>query len=310
MFSQQKVKGMTRMSKGRIIEALGKRKILLSDGAWGTLMYAKGLKENECPELWNITRYSDVMNIATEYVKAGSDMVMTNTLGANRFTLSNHSLQDKVQEINISAARASRQAAGDDVWVMASVGPTGKLLVMDEVTELEIYEAYKEQVVALEKGGCDAVCIETMSDLEETLIAIRAAKENTSLEVIASFTYTKTPQGEYRTMMGITPKQGAIECIKAGADIIGTNCGNGIEQMIGIVEEIKQALPDAYVLVQANAGLPENIDGKVVYSEGPEYMAQFIEPLIEAGANIIGGCCGTTPEHIHLMRKVLDGINA
>ena len=294
------------MPKEKITEVLKKGRVLLSDGAWGTLLYNKGLKEGECPELWNITHYNDVKDIALGYINVGSDMVMTNSLGGNRFVLAHYSLEDRVVEINEAAARASREAAGDNKWVIASVGPTGKMLVMGEITKEEIYEGYKEQIVALEKGGADAVCIETMSDLDEALLAIKAAKENTSLEVITTFTFNKTRQGEYRTMMGVTPKESAIACVNAGADIVGTNCGNGIEQMIGIVMEIRGAVPNTPILVQSNAGLPINEDGRIVYIESPEYMAQYVKPIVAAGANIVGGCCGTTPEHIRAMRKVLD----
>lgn len=296
------------MTKKRILTELKKGKILLSDGAWGTMLYAKGLTEGECPELWNITHFSEVKGIAQAYLDAGSDIVMTNSLGANRFQLSHYGLSERVKEINEAAARSSREAAGDNNWVMASVGPTGKMLMMGDVKESEIYDAYVEQIVALEKGGADAVCIETMSDLEEALIAVAAAKDNTSLEVIVTFTFNRTLQGEYRTMMGITPKEASLKCINAGADIVGTNCGNGIEQMIDIVSEIKQAIGDKPILVQSNAGLPINENGKVVYKESPEYMAKFVVPLVEAGANIVGGCCGTTPEHIRLMRREIDMI--
>ena len=296
------------MPKQTIVQALKQGRKLLSDGAWGSLLFAKGLPNSECPELWNITHFEDVKDVALGYVAAGSDMIMTNSLGANRFMLSIFALEDKVAEINIAAAKASREAAGEDIWLIASVGPTGKMLIMGEVTEQEIYDAYVEQMTALERGGADAVCVETMSDLDEALIAIRAAKENTSLEVIVTFTFDKTVKGEYRTMMGITPKESATACINAGADVVGTNCSNGIEHMIDITREIRQALPDSYILVQANAGMPVSENGSVVYKETPEYMSQFILPLVEAGADIVGGCCGTTPEHIRLMRKEIDKI--
>jgi 5-methyltetrahydrofolate--homocysteine methyltransferase len=177
------------------------------------------------------------------------------------------------------------------------------MLVIEEVTEEELYDCFRDQAVALEKGGADAVCIETMSDIGEAVQAIKAAKENTKLEVICTFTFEKTKQGTYKTMMGAGPVDAIEAAIEAGADIVGANCGNGIERMIEIVKEIRTAQPDIPVLVHANAGLPENVNGVDVFPETPEMMAANVKELIEAGANIIGGCCGTTPAHIAAMKE-------
>lgn len=293
------------MPRGKIASALREGKILFSDGAWGTYMQSMGLKGGECPELWNLERFDDMVSIARSYAEAGSDMVQANSFGANRYKLAHYGLSDKVAEINEAAARASRKAVGEDMWVIASVGPTGKLLIMEEVTEDELYEAFKEQAVALEKGGADAVCVETMSDVEEACLAVRAAKENTSLEVICTFTFERSVRGDYRTMMGVSPEQAATAALEAGADIIGTNCGNGAERMADILKEMKAAQPDALLLVHANAGLPNNTDGVDVYPETPEVMAGLTPLLVEAGANVIGGCCGTTPAHITAMRVAI-----
>jgi 5-methyltetrahydrofolate--homocysteine methyltransferase len=183
------------------------------------------------------------------------------------------------------------------------------MLVTGDVTEQELYDAFKEQAIALEKGGADAVCIETMSDADEACLAIKAVKENTNLEIICTFSYEKTKHGTYKTMMGLGPVDGSKAALEAGADIIGTNCGNGIERMVEIVKEIKVEFPDAYILVHANAGLPENINGKDVFPDTPELMAGQLPALIEAGANIVGGCCGTTPAHIAEFRRVVDKLN-
>ena len=212
-------------------------------------------------------------------------------------------LSDRVAEINEAAARASRAAAGDDHWVIASIGPTGKMLGIEEVTEEELYDAFRDQAVALEMGGADAVCIETMSDIGEAVQAIKATKENTNLEVICTFTFEKTKQDTYRTMMGAGPVEATQAAMEAGADIVGANCGNGIERMIEIVREIRAKFPEVPVLVHANAGLPQNIDGKDVFPESPEDMAGLVGELIDAGANIVGGCCGTTPGHISAMKQ-------
>jgi len=289
------------MAKQKIVDILKTGKILVSDGAWGTFLYEKGLKAGECPDECSLTHYDAVKDIAQSYINAGADLVETNSFGANRFKLQHFGLQDKVAEINEAAARASREAAGDDRYVIASVGPTGKMLLMGDVTEDELYDAFREQAVALEKGGADAVCIETMSDAGEAVQAIKAAKENTGLEVIATFTFGKTLQGEYRTMMGLLPSDAVRAAVDAGADIVGSNCGNGMERMIDIVKEIRAEYPDVFILVHANAGLPVLVDGASTFPETPEMMASCVPALLEAGANIVGGCCGTTPAHIKAM---------
>jgi 5-methyltetrahydrofolate--homocysteine methyltransferase len=292
----------------RITEAVRTGKILLSDGAWGTFLYQKGLKPGECPERWCLERFSDVRDIAMSYIDAGSDMVETNSFGGTRIKLKSYGLDGETAAINEAAARASREAAGDKL-VIASMGPTGKLLIMEEVTEEELYDTFREQAVALEKGGVDAICIETMMDKDEASIAVRAAKENTNCEIICTFTFDKTVSGDYRTMMGTTATEAASAVLEAGADIIGTNCGNGMERMIEIVRELRGAYPEKPILVHANAGLPELVDGENVYPETPEFMASLVPEIVEAGANIVGGCCGTTPAHIAAMRRAVDALN-
>lgn len=295
---------------GKIVDALRTGKILVSDGAWGTFLYEKGMKPGECPDLWSVEHFDDVYDIAKSYVDAGSDMVEANSFGGSSYKLEHFGLQDKVAEINENAARASKKATGPDKCVIASIGPTGMMLITGDVTEEDLYNAFKEQAIALEKGGADAVCIETMSDAGEACQAIKAVKENTKMEVICTFSYEKTIQGTYKTMMGLGPVQGMEAALEAGADVVGTNCGNGIERMVEIVKEMKEANPDALILVHANAGLPQNVNGKDFFPDTPEIMAEQLPALIEAGANIVGGCCGTTPAHIAAMKKVVDGYNA
>lgn len=293
------------MAELKISEAVADGRTLVSDGAWGTFLQEKGLKPGECPELWCVERPDDVREIARSYFDAGADMVQTNSFGGSSFKLKHYGLADRAAEINEAAARISREAAGPERWVIGSVGPSGMILMMEDCTPEELYAAFREQAMALEKGGADAICIETLTDLEEAEQAITAAKENTSCEVICTYTFEKTVQGDYKTMMGVSPTQAAEAALGAGADIVGTNCGNGMERMVDIVREIRRAAPAAPILLHANAGLPRNVDGKDVFPETPRDMARWVGPVVEAGANIVGGCCGTTPAHIAALKAAL-----
>jgi len=290
------------------ISDLVKSRILVSDGAWGTFLQQKGLQPGECPELWNVTHREGVLDIARSYVAAGADMIETNSFGGSRFKLGKYGLADRVTELNQAAAEISREAAGSEKLVLGSIGPTGKMLITEEVTPEELYDAFREQAMALEAGGADAIVVETMSDLDEAVLAVRAAKENTLLEVICTMTFDKLVTGEYRTMMGISPSDMIKPLLEAGATILGTNCGNGMAGMIPVVEEIRKADPDVPILVHANAGVPLYRDGKTIFPESPEEMASYIPELIKAGANIIGGCCGTTPEHIKKMKSAINNM--
>jgi len=292
-----------------ILQEIAKGRILVSDGAWGTFLQQKGLQAGECPEEWNLSRQSDVMDIAQSYVEAGADMVETNSFGGNYYKLKNYGLGDKVYEINKAAAQISREAAGENHFVLGSVGPTGKLLIMEEVNEDQLYQAYKEQSIALEAGGADVIMIETMTDMEEARIAVKAAKENTKCPVFCTMTFDKTIQGEYRTMMGVSPGEMTNVLVAEGASVIGANCGNGIFDMIGIVKEIRQVNASIPILIHANAGLPQYHDGNTIFPESPEDMASMVQDIANAGVNIIGGCCGTTPSHISKVSEMVRKLN-
>jgi 5-methyltetrahydrofolate--homocysteine methyltransferase len=288
-----------------ILDELKNNKILLSDGAWGTFLQAKGMKPGECPELWNITRRSDVLEVAKSYVLAGSDIIETNSFGGSRIKLSQYGFGDRTSEINEAAASISREAAGSNKHIAGSIGPTGKMLLMEDVTEAELYDGFREQAISLEKGGADIIIVETMSAIDEASLAVIAARENTKCTVIITMTFSGDLKDEYHTMMGVSPAEMVISMKEAGAHIVGSNCGNGIEEMIGIARAIRAADHRIPIMIQPNAGTPELIDGKTVFRESPEFMASFVPQLIKAGANIIGGCCGTTPEHIRRMAKII-----
>jgi 5-methyltetrahydrofolate--homocysteine methyltransferase len=281
-----------------LLTALKNNNVLISDGAWGTFLHQRGLQPGECPELWNITHRSDVFAIAKSYIDAGADMILTNSFGGSPSKLEHYGLQDRAAELNKAAAAISREAAGGDHLVLGSIGPTGVLLMMGQVSEETLFDGFCLQADALKKGGVDVICVETMSALDEASLAIRAARESTGLEVICTFTFEKTITGEYRTMMGVSPAEMVPAVKDAGASIIGTNCGNGFDQMIDIVREIRSIDPVTPILVHANAGKPIFHDGKTVFPETPEMMAAKVQDLIKSGANIVGGCCGTTPAHI------------
>lgn len=286
-----------------ILEKLKQSKILISDGAWGTFLYERGLQPGDCPELWNITHRDEVFAIAKSYIDAGADIILTNSFGGSPSKLESYSLQDRAAELNEAAAIISREAAGDDNLVLGSIGPTGVMLLLGEVTEQILYDGFYLQAEALKIGGVDAICIETMSDINEACIAIRAAKQATGLEIVCTFTFNKTVDGGFKTMMGVSPSDMVTAVKEAGASIIGTNCGNGFSQMIDIVREIRKVDKSTPVLVHANAGLPIFRDGKTIYPETPEMMAGKVGELIKSGANIIGGCCGTTPDHIKALAR-------
>jgi 5-methyltetrahydrofolate--homocysteine methyltransferase len=297
------------MLVNKISKKIAEGRILVSDGAWGTYLHMKGLKSGECPELWNVEHPDDVLDIALSYVEAGADIILTNSFGGSPLKLEGYGLSERAYELNRKASDISRRAAGDRAMVMGSIGPTGKMIMMGEVPPQEVYVGFMEQARGLADGGADAIVVETMSDPEEARIAIEAVKKVTELEVACTFTFSRNQDGVYRTMMG-TDVVAYMEMARAaGADIIGANCGNGTAGMIEIVRAIRAIDPVIPVLVHANAGLPVYREGQTVFPESPGEMASQIKELVVAGANIVGGCCGTTPEHIRQIAMVVGQLS-
>lgn len=287
------------MTRNSFKAALRSRRILVSDGAWGTFLQREGIQAGECPELWNKSHPEIVRKIALAYVEAGADMIETNTFGGCRYTLNQYGLGERTYELNKIGTEISRDAAGNDHWVLGSVGPSGAMLLTGEVDENELYEDFLVQITGLLDGGADAICLETFSALDEAEVAVHAAK-TTGLPIICTFTFLNG-----YTMMGVTPEAYTEKMLELEVDVLGTNCGNGLTGMIDIVSSIRKAAPKHPILVHANAGLPELHGTEVVYPESPEHMASVMPDIIKAGANIIGGCCGTGPAHIRAMKNVV-----
>lgn len=283
--------------------------ILVSDGAIGTQLMERDLQSGECPESFNLVHPEIVEEIARLYSEAGSDIVHTNTFGATSLKLSRYGLSGEFEEINRSAVIAARRGASGSTSISGSIGPTGCTLKPygDSAPE-EIAESYRDQIEILHEEDVDLLCIETMTDLREAILAIEAARSISSeIPVMATMTFDPTPRG-YFTIMGINIETASKGLEEAGADIIGSNCGNGSEKMLEIAREFRKhtTLP---LLIQPNAGLPELEEGRIVYRETPEFMAGRAGELIDLGVSIIGGCCGTTPEHIRALRNLVDNLN-
>jgi len=283
-----------------LFEQLLAHKPVVTDGAWGTEMQARGLPIGGCPDAWNLTNPERVEEVARAYVEAGSRVILTNTFGANRFTLERHGLAARVLEVNRAGAAISKRAANGRAKVFASIGPTGRMLAMGEVTREELRSAFRDQAAALAEGGADALVVETMTDLDEARLALDAAK-STGLPVVVSMVFGVGGKAD-RTIMGITPEQAACELEECGADAIGANCGIGADAMMPLCERFWMAT-DLPIWIKPNAGLPEVVDGKAVYQTSPAEFTHAALALVRAGASFIGGCCGTSPALIASLSK-------
>lgn len=285
-----------------VIQKLLARQPIITDGAWGTQLQARGLQTGDFPDAWNLTYPDRVLEVARAYVQAGSRIILTNTFGANRLRLGENNLAGQVENINIKGVQISKQAANEQSLVFASIGPTGKMLLAGETTPEELRATFEEQARALAKAGPDALVIETMTDLAEAEAAIAAAR-TTGLPVVACMVFDSGKDKD-RTMMGVTPEQAAEALTKAGADVIGANCGQGIAGFLPICRRL-HAATDRPIWIKANAGLPQVKDGRPVYQTTPQEFAAHAKELLPLGAAFIGGCCGTSPEFIKVLKQSL-----
>ncbi|MBN8656644.1 MAG: bifunctional homocysteine S-methyltransferase/methylenetetrahydrofolate reductase [Anaerolineae bacterium] len=282
------------------------QKTVLADGAMGTMLHARGVGFDKCFDELNLTNPAAVADVHREYIEAGAELIITNTFGANRYKLSKHGLQDDVAEINRAGVELAKRvvaASFKDILIAGDVGPLGvRIAPYGRVKLEEAREAFAEQIKALAAAGADVIIIETMSDLYEIQEAIKAAKENSSLPIIASVTFTR----DDRTLLGDDPAKVAHRLADAGADVIGVNCSGGPSQLLRILKQMRQAEPNSKFWVKPNAGWPEQVSGRIMYPADADYFGEYAVQFRQAGANIVGGCCGTTPQHIAVMKKALE----
>ena len=292
-----------------VVERVKAGEILVFDGGYGTMLFAAGLANGACPEVWNDTHADVVQGIHQGYFDAGSHIVETNTFGGTRLKLNEYKIGDRTHELNVKGARLARAAAGGDRYVAGSIGPTSRLPVdyaLDEgVTDDEYEATFKEQAEALGEGGVDIFAVETMMFPQEATAAVRACKAVTGLPVMATmfFQFEELHERD-RTMWGESPADVAANLLAAGADIVGMNCGRGPDRAIVIIREMRK-VTDAPLVAYPNAGLPVTTGDTVTYELGPEAMAREYPALLDAGCNIVGACCGSNPEHIRRIAEVV-----
>lgn len=289
---------------GNLIDLIKERMVIL-DGAMGTMLQDRGMQPGHCPELYGVENPHTLREIHSLYIEAGSDIIQTNTFGGNAFKLAEYGLEDRADEINAEAVRIARDTARGRAWVAASIGPTGRLLKpMGDCSFDDLYQAFARQIKACQSAGADLISIETMTDLGEMRAALIAAKTHSDLPVIAHMTFE--PGG--RSMMGTDPLTALIVLEALQPLAIGANCSGGARELLPVIEQMGK-WTNCFLSVEPNAGLPQLINGATVFPDSPEVMAEYAIRLREAGANLIGGCCGTTPEHIQAMARVLRGIS-
>src|SRR5579862_4916434 len=288
------------MSRLSFLDALDSR-VLVCDGAMGTMLYGRGVFLNRCFDELNLTQPDLVADVHQAYVRAGADIIETNTFGANRFKLANFGLAGQVETINRRGAEIARRTARDAVWVAGSIGPLGVRIEPWGRTGVDEAEAaFRDQAGALEAAGVDLFILETFRDLNELRAAIRAVRSVSSKPIVAEM----TTEDDGNTLDGTPPEMFAPEIERAGADVIGVNCSVGPAAMLETLERMAR-LTNARLAAQPNAGRPRDVDGRNLYLSSPEYMASYARRFVAAGARLVGGCCGTTPDHIRQIKAVV-----
>ena len=287
------------------LERVGSGPVLVADGAMGSFLMDHGLQPGDAPESFNLSRQDVLREVAGLYLEAGAEVVQTNTFGGSALKLEAYGLDDRTEEINRLAVDAVREVVDGRAYVSGSCGPCGRtLLPYGDAEPDDVRESFRRQIKGLVEAGVDVLCVETMTDLTEARLAIEAARSvSPDIPVMATMTFDAIPRGFY-TIMGVDVPSAAAGLLEAGANLVGSNCGNGIENMVAIAREFR-ACTDAPMLIQSNAGLPRLIEGHVVYDETPEFMSAHAVELADLGVQVIGGCCGTTPAHIRALKRAL-----
>jgi 5-methyltetrahydrofolate--homocysteine methyltransferase len=280
---------------------------IVADGAMGTMLMANGLEFGDPPELWNLEHPEIIRRVQRGYLAAGAQVLLTNTFGGNRLRLELHGREDRVDQLNRTAAVLARvevDAADHPAIVAGDIGPSGQIMasIGGTLTPAIAREVFGEQARALAAGGVDVIWVETMSDVDEAVAAILGARDAApDLPVIATMSFDTRGH----TMMGVSPERAAGALLEAGAAAIGGNCGNGPEELVPVVERIRAAFPDAVIVAKGNVGMPQLVGMAVAYETTPETMAGFARRFRDAGANVIGACCGSTPPHLRAMAEAL-----
>jgi 5-methyltetrahydrofolate--homocysteine methyltransferase len=289
-----------------ILKRLQRGEVIVGDGSLGTLLIQYGLPHGNAPEEFNLTRPHILEEIASHYIEAGAEIITTNTFGASPLRLRHYSLDGKVEAINRIAVEAVRRVVGHKAYIAASVGPTSRMIKpLGDTEPQEIVSCFRTQLAVLLAAGVDLICIETMTDLDEALLAIKAVRSlDSRIPIMATMTFGKTPRG-YFTIMGTSIAAAATALGDAGANAVGSNCGVGMESMIEIARDFHQHthLP---IAIQSNAGLPIETDDGTAYPETPDFFAAKTIELLDLEVQIIGGCCGSGPEHIRAIRNAVD----